>query len=70
MQVKKWWMSKTLWFNIITALVGVIGQITNLFHFSAQTNSIFAGILTVGNFILRFLTSQPVEGGKSAPSGG
>lgn len=57
---KVWWKSKTLWFNIITVLVGVIGEVTDVFTLNAQVSKIFAGILAVGNFILRFLTETPV----------
>lgn len=57
---KPFWQSKTFWFNAITILVGVLGQVTSLFTFSAQTNSIIAGVLAVGNTILRFLSGQPI----------
>jgi hypothetical protein len=60
MNAKVWWKSKTLWFNIITVLVGVIGQVTDVFTLDAKTSQIFAGILAVGNFLLRFLTETPV----------
>lgn len=59
--VKNWWTSKTVWVNILTVLVGIVGVV----QVSAGTLppaalpylTMAGGIL---NVILRFVTSQPV----------
>jgi hypothetical protein len=58
--MKNWWQSKTLWFNFLTAVVGVVGDLTNQIKFDAKTGAIFSIILVVGNSLLRFLTTQPI----------
>lgn len=59
---KPWYLSKTLWFNVIAAVVAVVGDVTKTFTFTGQTATIFAGILSVGNIILRFLTTTALTG--------
>ncbi len=58
--MKKWYQSKTLWFNILTVLVGTVGELTNVITMDAKTAQIFAAVLAVGNFILRFLTTTSI----------
>lgn len=58
MPKKKWFASKTLWFNIITGIVAVTGAITPLSIISAP---VMLGISVVGNAILRLLTTKPIE---------
>lgn len=57
---KPWYLSKTLWFNVLTALVAIAGSLTNAFTFTGNVAAIFTGILTVGNVILRLLTTTAI----------
>ena len=56
MEGKKWWKSKMLNFNIwvpaLTAFVTAMG-----FEIPEEVT---IGILAIGNFILRFVTKEPV----------
>lgn len=54
---KPWYASKTLWFNVITVIIAVVGDLTKAFTFSGVTAEIFAGILSVGNILLRLITN-------------
>ena len=58
--MKKWYQSKTLWFNILTAAVAVIGQVTNTIPLSASAMKIFAVVLAVGNMLLRLITTTSI----------
>lgn len=58
-EVKSWWKSKTVWFNIITAALGAIGEISNVFPVSEHP-LLYTNIVAVGNIILRLLTYKPI----------
>ena len=57
--MKKWYQSKTVWFNAITALVAIAGELTNTFPASKHIE-IFTTIVTVGNILLRLITTQGI----------
>ena len=61
---KAWYTSKTLWFNIISLIVAIIGQLLDSkLLVNANVVTIFGTVITVGNIILRALsTSQPITG--------
>lgn len=59
--MKKWYQSKTIWFNLLTGLVAVAG----VFGFAAfqpdqTTMEIIGVIVTAVNIALRFVTKEPV----------
>ena len=58
---KPWYESRTLWFNAITIIVGIVGQVTKTINVTGEAGVIFAGILSIGNFILRFLTTTAIS---------
>jgi hypothetical protein len=58
--MKAWYLSKTLWLNIIGLLVLVLGQVTNTFHLSAQADGLIGMALTVLNGILRLVTTTSI----------
>ena len=58
MSTKPWYLSKTVWFNVITIVVGIIGQVTNAFELNASVLKVFGIVLSVGNLLLRFLTTS------------
>ena len=55
--VKSWLASKTLWFNVIAAVSAVI--VENVSSAGLDPNITLA-VVTVGNFILRLVTKEPV----------
>ena len=62
MEPKKWWTSKTLWFNAITGLLTVAGALQS--SALAADPKVQAGcvlFITLGNAILRFMTDKPVQ---------
>ncbi len=55
---KKWWKSRSLWFNIGSAVVGaIVAQVTPNNGFP---EAVVLAVNVVGNAVLRFLTSQPI----------
>lgn len=58
---KKWWTSKTLWFNIIGLAVAAAGEFSKAFP-SGQVAKIAGFVLTIGNIILRLISTQPITG--------
>ena len=59
--VKKWWKSKTIWFNVLSAIAFVIGGILTQGIFSDPVaTKIFAVVLILVNLGLRFVTDTGV----------
>jgi len=58
MESKPFYLSKTFWFNILSALWFFIGPRVGLPELSPE---IFGTIITVGNVILRFITKTEVS---------
>lgn len=58
--MKSWLQSKTIWFNLITIIVTVLGQITNVITLDKKALEIIGLIVLVGNTILRFLTTEAI----------
>jgi len=65
MSTKPWYLSKTVWFNVITIVVGIIGQVTDAFTLNAQTLKVFGIVLSAGNVLLRFLTTSTLTASKT-----
>jgi len=60
--MKKWYASKTLWFNVITFVLGVLAMTE--FNDIAPTNwaKYLLLITAIGNLILRmFFTTTPIK---------
>ena len=57
---KKWYESKTVWFNVLGLIIAAAGELTNAFP-SGQVAKISAFVLTIGNIILRLMTTKPIE---------
>lgn len=61
MNTKKWYESRTVWFNIIVTITGVISVLQNMDEYVAYT-AIFTPILVIGNTILRvWFTETKIE---------
>jgi len=59
MVTKPWYQSKTLWFNIIGLVVAAAGEFSNAFP-SGQVAKISGFVLTIGNIILRLITTTQI----------
>ena len=58
---KAWWKSKTIWFNVLSAIAFVIGGILTQGIFSDPiATKIFAVVLILVNLGLRFVTDTGV----------
>jgi len=55
--MKKWWQSKTVWFNVGSALVLIGNEIAGKLIPTEYATT----VVLVGNVILRFVTTQAVE---------
>lgn len=55
---KKWFLSKTLWFNIITIALGVVDVVSGVYVINPEYIALVNG---VGNVLLRMVTSEPVK---------
>jgi hypothetical protein len=65
---KPWYLSKTLYFNIITIALGVLEVVTKTYPVSPELLAIIIG---VGNMVLRFISGGAITiaGRKFAKSG-
>ena len=65
MEGKKWYQSRTILFNIVSAVVLVAGSFASPESASnPHIQQAAAAIVTVANIVLRFLTEKPIEGEK------
>ncbi len=62
--MKKWYQSRTLWFNLLTLVVSLGGELTHAFSFNATTLKIIGIVVLVGNAILRLMTTTAIRTGK------
>ena len=58
-----WWKSKTLWLNVILIVLGIIQGAQAKEWIPAEYQILIAAIL---NGIVRFLTTQPIQGGQNS----
>ena len=58
---KKWYHSRTLWFNVLTGVVGVSTILITEGRLSKEVASGLATFVTIGNIILRILTTKPIN---------
>ena len=54
---KKWFKSKTIWFNVISILIAIGGYYSGVVDINA---GLTAGIIAAFNLGLRFLTYRPI----------
>lgn len=66
MEGKKWWASKTIIFNVITAIISVAGAVASPeVAADPKIQSVALLVITVGNTVLRLITSEPITKGES-----
>lgn len=63
MESKPWYMSKTLWVNALMLILSIV-QSDMVLSLNIVSPEVIAVIITAVNFILRFLTTQPVTAKK------
>lgn len=64
--MKRWYQSRTLWFNIATGMVGLGTELLAVVElvpddWQSLLRAALIIVTALGNAILRFLTSQPIE---------
>lgn len=65
-ETKQWYLSKTLWFNVITILIGVLEVVSQTYPIP---QNILALIVGIGNMLLRiFDTNKPIGFGNKTLS--
>ncbi len=55
--MKKWYLSKTLIFNVLSFGLLVVEKISGTQYLDSATA---ATVIALGNFVLRFFTTKPV----------
>lgn len=59
---KKWYHSRTVWFNLLLGSVKIATELQGSGMFSdSRADTIFALIVGIGNVILRLDTSKPIK---------
>jgi hypothetical protein len=65
---KPFWQSKTLWWNALAIVVTVAGSTAFQALLPANWMAYDAAIVSVGNIVLRFVTTQPITASLPAQS--
>lgn len=59
---KKWWASKSIWVNMIMAIVAIFSAaLPEVELFEKVTPEVFISIFSGVNMLLRFVTTKPIE---------
>ncbi len=58
---KKWYASKTLWFNLVAVAVLVLGAFGYTGEVPAEWGVYVPAIVALVNFVLRLITKEPIE---------
>ena len=61
--MKKWYQSKTIWVNIILALVAIVGELSSVFPVSEHPK-LWVTVTFVLNTILRLMTTETIQAPK------
>jgi hypothetical protein len=61
MESKKFYQSKTFWFNVIALVVMVLGAFGYKGEVPEEWAALVPAILAIVNLVLRFITKQPIE---------
>jgi hypothetical protein len=59
-QTKQWFLSKTLWLNIVTFLVTVLSLVPQSFDMSESALKGLLFVVSILNVVLRMAGSQPI----------
>lgn len=59
---KKWWMSRTVWLNIFSAVLAMLTALTGgSFGLSPQISWFIMAAIAVVNIVLRFISVVPLD---------
>ena len=58
---KKWYVSKTFWFNLVALAVMVLGAFGYTGEVSAEWGVYVPAIIALVNVVLRLVTKEPIE---------
>ena len=61
---KKWYLSKTLYVNVLTVAAAMLAYIASVggdLHLDGETVAVLTAVVGLINIGLRFLTSQPLS---------
>jgi len=58
--MKKWWTSKTVWFNVISTIVTASAWAMGELPDGSTAVAVVIFVNTIGNMILRLLTNKPI----------
>ena len=58
---KKWYTSKTLWFNVLNGIAATATAMQSDTSLSPQVISVWATVTTIVNVVLRLITNQGVS---------
>lgn len=60
---KKWWKSKTLWFNVLVAIGAAFEAALSVIesYFDPRMYFVIIGLIAGVNVILRFVSNQGIE---------
>jgi hypothetical protein len=61
MDAKKWYLSKTFWFNGVALVLMVLAQFGYTGELPEEWSALAPAILAIVNLILRAITKQPLE---------
>jgi len=61
MEAKKWYLSKTFWFNIVALVVLVLGAFGYTGEVPDEWGVFVPAIIAAVNLILRYFTKEPIE---------
>lgn len=58
--MKKWYQSKTVWFNILGLVIAIAGELSSMFP-AGNVAKIAGIVITIGNVLLRFVTTTTIS---------
>jgi len=64
METKPWWQSKTIIFNILSGIIGIVASLQADKGIPPHVAEIFGTVVTIGNVALRFMTDTAIGGSK------
>lgn len=56
---KPWYLSKTIWANVIIGILGVVSEVSQVFPIS-QNPKVWVTVTALLNIVLRLVTTKPV----------
>lgn len=64
METKSWFESKTIWFNILSGVIGIVASLQADKGVPPHVAEVFGTVVMCGNIALRFFTDTAIGGSK------